>query len=62
MTMKINPNIEYLNSKQYQNSNVQIPQTTNISYGSSFEHLLLGNLNLFSASCLGFRITRGICR
>ena len=58
MMMKINPKSEYLNPKQYQNSNIQMAQTltktrglagqaNTVYYGSCFEHLFLGNLNLF---------------
>ncbi|MBI4363438.1 MAG: hypothetical protein HY545_01160, partial [Candidatus Doudnabacteria bacterium] len=48
--LQLNPNIEYLNPKQYQNPKHKIQ--------NSFEHFNLENSNLFSASDLGFRISQ----
>ena len=55
----LNPNIEYRNSKQIQNSNSQMFKTKPVRLKTSFfgfGHLDFGNSYLFRISCFGFRI------
>ena len=55
----LNPNIEYRNPKQIQNSNFPMFKTVTGSLlmsSSSFGHWNFEHSNLFRASCFGFRI------